>query len=275
MADTLLSDAYQSFSISGRHKFKYKRALELYFKPEIYDEMTIPYLLNKAHEAAFGEYKEAMHKEFINFMISYSIKMKLNYTQTILREQSFGFSYSDIIDIIKDAAPPSVKYEILADLLKEVKEPLDNENLAVNLKDVLSQALFEALYNDETESELPKLLKAGADLNHLHSGTTLLHQAVLRCNPTLVKQLLESGANPSLKNKEGETSIILAVRESSAEILNMLWEYKADTKIKTATELKENLKPKPGFFEQSNKEQNLIHDKHSKNKEIKKNRKSL
>jgi hypothetical protein len=52
------------------------------------------------------------------------------------------------------------------------------------------------------------LLDKGASVNATNrDGNTPLHIAAFLCNEEIVRLLLQRGANPSLKNKRGETAV--------------------------------------------------------------------
>lgn len=74
------------------------------------------------------------------------------------------------------------------------------------------------------------LLKKGADANFQDpmGGKTALMLAVEaeKPNPDLVKALLDGGAKPDLKDKQGNTAAALALKKDQKEIAKLLQEYK-------------------------------------------------
>lgn len=59
------------------------------------------------------------------------------------------------------------------------------------------------------------LLDSGASIDEIHPGTsfTMLHGALLDENYAFAKELLALGANPNIKNKNGDTSLKLVLRD--------------------------------------------------------------
>lgn len=67
---------------------------------------------------------------------------------------------------------------------------------------------------DGNVKRLCKYTAVGLNLNQLHpvTGNTLLHTAILGKHDEAVTMLLHAGANPNVKNEDGETPLIAAVR---------------------------------------------------------------
>lgn len=59
-------------------------------------------------------------------------------------------------------------------------------------------------------------------------GTTQLHQAVLANDAVRARELLDEGADPSVRNRLGITPLYLAATNGSAEMLSLLLEFGAD-----------------------------------------------
>ena len=68
-------------------------------------------------------------------------------------------------------------------------------------------------------------MKAGADPNiQSNNGNTSLHWAVLfnYKSPEIIKELLDAGADPMIKNSESATPINLAEQSKSTELIEIL-----------------------------------------------------
>jgi len=66
-------------------------------------------------------------------------------------------------------------------------------------------------------------VKAGLILNETNQlGESILTMAILREDEELVKELLKHNVNSSLKNKNGETLLDLAVQSGNSNIVNLL-----------------------------------------------------
>lgn len=70
------------------------------------------------------------------------------------------------------------------------------------------------------------LIDYGLDVNAIgpKNGYTPLHDAVWGDNPAAAKLLLEKGADPSIKNKEGQTPLEKAQSEGKEDLVNVLQE---------------------------------------------------
>jgi ankyrin repeat protein len=95
--------------------------------------------------------------------------------------------------------------------------------------------LFEAL-SDKDPLKLEKLLKSGDyEINKvLQYGDGLIHRAVNLGEASLIKVLLENGADPNLKNNYGGTALLSATQRNSLEMAKMLLEKGANPNISTA-----------------------------------------
>ncbi|XP_061258714.1 ankyrin repeat domain-containing protein 22 isoform X1 [Bos javanicus] len=75
----------------------------------------------------------------------------------------------------------------------------------------------------QNEALVRMLLNAGVDVNAIDCyGCTALHYACEMKNQTLIPLLLEARANPTIKNKDGETSLDIAQRLKFSQIELML-----------------------------------------------------
>jgi ankyrin repeat protein len=115
------------------------------------------------------------------------------------------------------------------DLLLAIKNGFDVNDIDEKGNTLIFYAID---YNIEA---IPVLIAAGADLNAVNNdGNTVLHE-VQNCYPLdsdmkiAFELLLNSGANPNLKNKEGENSFLRGVRRpQDTDVLDMLVAAKAD-----------------------------------------------
>jgi len=79
------------------------------------------------------------------------------------------------------------------------------------------------------------ILKAGFDLNSIRAdqGRTLLHGSANRGSTTAVKWLLESGADPNVRDLEGRTALHwAAIRNSHASVVKLLLVAGVDRNLK-------------------------------------------
>lgn len=101
--------------------------------------------------------------------------------------------------------------------------------LALSLSAVSSIALagayddlIAAVYRDDTETVL-NLVDRGLDVNSVDpAGSTLLHIAARDGNDKLVSELLKRHANPDVRNRVGDTPLMLAAysgKQGAAELL--------------------------------------------------------
>ena len=85
--------------------------------------------------------------------------------------------------------------------------------------------LFQAAYQGDTEI-VGILVKAGCNVNHLDSsGNNALREAILGKHSDVVGLLVEAGADPMLKNKDGETMIDIAGKHGDAKTMEVLRQH--------------------------------------------------
>ena len=78
---------------------------------------------------------------------------------------------------------------------------------SINDRDKIDQTLLHHAAESNYEESIEALLKFSPDPNlQDYGGYTPLYYAAWHCNPTIVKMLLESGADPKIKNKWGKNS---------------------------------------------------------------------
>ncbi len=89
----------------------------------------------------------------------------------------------------------------------------------------ISMELFEMVESGRVVQS-SNLLHKGANIEiRNQDGDTPLICAVKFNRPAIVKMLLEYGANPELKNKEGQIAMDLAKKEENKEIIAILKRY--------------------------------------------------
>lgn len=111
-------------------------------------------------------------------------------------------------------------------------------NLSVNISSGSGYAhnvspLMQACRVGDEESVI-YLLQHGADINFQEeSGFSALHYAVYFYHPHLVRLLLAKHANSLLKNNQGDTPLMMAIKESDISMVNILLntDYPANIKI--------------------------------------------
>lgn len=83
--------------------------------------------------------------------------------------------------------------------------------------------LYIAVHFDRQEMILP-LIKKGADINAVMGSKkrTALHKAVSKGNVSIVRLLIEAGADAAIPNKYGKTAIVEAQENGCREILQIL-----------------------------------------------------
>lgn len=87
----------------------------------------------------------------------------------------------------------------------------------------VDEDLISAVENNKTH-RIKNLLEAGAnpDVRDLH-GETALMLAARNKNPEMGRLLLEAGANPNLQNKYGETATMLACYYGQLDLIKQLY----------------------------------------------------
>jgi ankyrin repeat protein len=80
------------------------------------------------------------------------------------------------------------------------------------------------MLNSKNKQDILSSIKNGNSINDTDKfGSTLLHKAVVYGNVSLVKDLLELGANPRIKNMKGETPIFY-LNKNKQDILKLFLE---------------------------------------------------
>lgn len=103
---------------------------------------------------------------------------------------------------------------------------VDNYGIDINAKSRKGEGLISILASKDEKAKILMLLKRGADINIIsnNTGATALHKACVHNMPSMVKFLLEQGADCSAKTTIGRLTPLERVsmksgRESIIEIL--------------------------------------------------------
>lgn len=102
------------------------------------------------------------------------------------------------------------------------------------------------LTNKKSSLGVKNLIESGADVNLCDKdGKSALFYAILQCNTELVEILIENGAEINLCDKDGKTPLYYAISKNNKDIVKTLLDNKADIKIneefwaKSALDLKD------------------------------------
>jgi ankyrin repeat protein len=88
------------------------------------------------------------------------------------------------------------------------------------------------MLNCRNKKDVVSMLAKGYDINEQDSfGNTLVHKTIVYGNTEFLKDLLELGANPRIKNYKGETPVF-SIRKNKKEIEQILLD-KVGTSIYT------------------------------------------
>ena len=109
-------------------------------------------------------------------------------------------------------------------LLEHGATPLDDDGK----QKVLNKKLIRKCWEDNIEDELPRLLKAGFDINFKNDdGETCLYIATNSGNMDGVRILLENGADPDIKTEYGDSPLAVASGLGYNQIKKLLLKYGA------------------------------------------------
>ena len=229
--------------------------------PSLYPEWETEYLLSAAlyggdvnivnafvlRGAEFGPDRDTIRQaiqggspEVVNYVFSKGIAMP--------EQEHHDRLYDEVRDIIKGERQGALEDGIkIFDML--VAQGLDMAHLSSNGSSYAHQAIVHyapnnimaanteqgkqksALQLKFTGRVIDEVLKSGVDINQTgNKNYTMLMHAADRSHPSLVKQLLDKGADASLTNEKGETALDIAVREGRR--LTRFWKKKKELKSK-------------------------------------------
>lgn len=127
---------------------------------------------------------------------------------------------------------------VLANILLEhltKRNELDKilEQSPAGFKPLYLNALLEKSLIETDKSKFSLLLKLGAEINQLETGTqnTLLHKLAIQGNPEPVGWLLDQGLNIESQNAEGNTPLLLSVLHGHVALTKYLLQSKADIEV--------------------------------------------
>ena len=105
-----------------------------------------------------------------------------------------------------------------------------------NMKDMRENPLLTVAVRGGSAAIVEILLEGGSDINAPSGdrGYSPLMDAVYTKNASLASLLLERGADPNARGKDGQTAICIAAGRSDAETCSLLMKYNADPTIKDA-----------------------------------------
>jgi ankyrin repeat protein len=93
--------------------------------------------------------------------------------------------------------------------------------------DELNQQLFQLVSYNEP-AEISRLIKEGANPNHVVAGTPLLTIATVNSSLEAIKALLAGGADPNTRDEYGKTVLMYAAEIGEIDTVKTLLENKAE-----------------------------------------------
>ncbi|XP_033213964.1 serine/threonine-protein phosphatase 6 regulatory ankyrin repeat subunit A-like [Belonocnema kinseyi] len=106
--------------------------------------------------------------------------------------------------------------------------PSRSKSFDINALNPDQHALIHILLDTNKETLLKKLIKSGASVNTPGSPGSILHYAVMKNNPSLVRYLLEHQADVNALTVAGRTPLHYAACIGNIEVVKMLLEAGAD-----------------------------------------------
>jgi uncharacterized protein len=97
--------------------------------------------------------------------------------------------------------------------------------------DELNQQLFEFVSYNEP-AEISRLIKEGADPNHMVTGIPVITLAASTSSLDAIKALLAGGADPNARDEYGKTVLMYAAEIGEINVIKILLENKADPNLK-------------------------------------------
>ncbi|CAM8992145.1 unnamed protein product [Rhodiola kirilowii] len=127
------------------------------------------------------------------------------------------------------------------ELRKEVENMLEPEERNILERhtipdlDKISTAKWSVLHSLGLSGQIPfmdELLETGMDIDMVDkNGLTALHMAVIGKKEAVISHLLRKGASPHIKDKHGATSLHYAVQVGALQTVKLLIKYKVDVNV--------------------------------------------
>ncbi len=174
---------------------------------------------------------------------------KDGYIGTILQPETFeGFLQSEIVRYDTEDKMARAKAELMERGISCFAENFvsmvisgDEDNASLFLKagfspritDVYGTPLLSLAVREQIPDMVRLLLSAGADVNALSADRsyTPLMDAAQKGDHNMCKILLEAGANPDVKSKDGQTALVLATGRGDVELCKLLISCGADPSV--------------------------------------------
>ena len=125
---------------------------------------------------------------------------------------------SSLTDAMFKAAMSSDDDGMLGIILKAIKTGVD-----VSTRNDIGQTVLHIVATNRYCCGVADLITLGADINSIncHTGWTPLHEAAAVCNGDTIKEFLKNGADPTIRDNNGETPYELAERTIN-EVMELL-----------------------------------------------------
>jgi ankyrin repeat protein len=115
------------------------------------------------------------------------------------------------------------------DYAKKTIPPKKRLRVEIN-KENIQKELVEAIKNNDVKKvkEIIDERKISIDETYGEDEFTPLHLTVIYNQPEIMSKLLEKGADPDVKDSEGNTPLHFAAEQNNLELLKLLIEYDGD-----------------------------------------------
>ncbi|XP_045502872.1 L-asparaginase 1-like [Colias croceus] len=143
-------------------------------------------------------------------------KTELNYQQKV------EMMMTNIRGELTNTSSISIEDNTLIDALASSLNIQSPKVLIEVTEKVFSALLLYAIEHDDTRA-VKKMLDMGADVNAQNSeGRTVLHEAIIKGNLSIIEYLLKNGANVHLKTRSGESPLLTAVQHDNHAAIKLL-----------------------------------------------------
>ena len=106
------------------------------------------------------------------------------------------------------------------------------------VKTVDDHLLLKEITSTARERVIEQLLEGGASVNSIHAGKPILNKAIeAGCSDDVIELLLQHGADANLPDKEGNTSLHVAVKSGdfAVDLVSILLEHNGDPLLQNGT----------------------------------------